>query len=116
MTLNVLERKILESAREMVRNGRESHICYAIDKATVPTYDSHRRISAKIRLRNYISKMLEGRGTLGFYLMKKYRQEKFPADSLLREARVAWITWMLGEEVVLDADVQRAFARYMQGN
>lgn len=112
MALTVIERKVLEAARQSIRNGDEKYVCYAIDRARVTTYAPQKLKDAKFRLRNYISRSLDGRGTLGYWLAKEYRGE-FMSYDLQRKARIAWITWMLGEPVEVDAQTERQFKSYM---
>jgi hypothetical protein len=113
--LSELERKLLNLARSAIRAGREKFVCYAIDNARiserVATY--HELWEAKNRLRQYISRSLNYRGTLGNWLAAKNRNSWMDSE-LQRKARIAWITWMLGEEVVVGKATQRAFALYLK--
>jgi hypothetical protein len=112
MALTVIERKILEAARLLIQDSKQMFICYAIDMVPMPKGRRQEYSEAKIRLRNYISSKLKGHGTLGNYLLKTYRRGYMSVD-LQRKARIAWITWMLGEPVEVDVQTQRQFAIYM---
>jgi hypothetical protein len=116
MALTVIERKVLEVARQTIRNSDEKYICYAIDKARVKTYDPQKLVAAKVRLRNYISKSLNGWGTLGYWLAKNHNQGQFMTNELQRKARIAWITWMLGEPIEVDAKTKRQFSIYLSAD
>ncbi len=119
MALNAVERKVLEHARRAIRVGKQSYVCHAIRDAYVEDANKVQLRTAKKRLRSYIEQSLEGRTTLGSWLALKtgarvngYRD--LMDHGLQRAARVAWITWMLGEEICLSSDTERGFARYMK--
>jgi hypothetical protein len=116
MALNAIERKILESARRLIKARKQSHICYAIDSAIVRGSNLQEVREAKSRLKNYIHRRLDGYATLGYWLARKRRHDGLFMDNRLqREARVAWIAWMLGEPVNISEINARAFAAYMDG-
>lgn len=94
----------------MISNGSHKYICYAIDKAYATTYDIQKLRDAKQRLIGYVNGSLEGSGTLGSWLME--RSGLFMPYELQKEARIAWLTWMLGEEVVLKKATLQAFKKY----
>jgi hypothetical protein len=112
MALTAIEREILKVARDKIINGQDAYICHAINKTRFISGNQHEVWCARQRLRAYIMKKLNGYSSLGMYLSNKYRQEELPYD-LQREARIAWITWMLGEKFEFDAKTKRQFEIYM---
>lgn len=115
MALTVIERKLLEFARDRIREGKDTYICYAIDKSIVRTKNASDKQAvreAKYRLRAYVHDKIKGFATLGSYMADQY-DTQYMSSELQREARVAWITWMLGEKVQVDAGTRRKFAIYM---
>jgi hypothetical protein len=113
MALNDIERKILESVRRSIQAKNQTYICYAIDRARVRWNNRQDVYDAKNRLKNYIHRKLEGNGTLGYWLALKHRHDMLFMDKgLQREARIAWITWMLGEEILVDVQIAKKFAEY----
>jgi hypothetical protein len=84
MALNAIERKILESARRSIQAKNQTYICYAIDSARVRGSNLQEVRDAKIRLKNYIHRRLDGYATLGYWLARKRRH-----DGLCMDARGA---------------------------
>jgi len=121
MALTTIERKILESARRMIRSRNEDYICYAINLVRVPGADFSEVQSAKVRLKKYVMRKLNGKSNLGDWLANKVGafsgnrwNTKWMNLTLQRHARVAWITWMLGEEIKVSANVRAAFDEYLK--
>jgi hypothetical protein len=103
MALTDIERRILETARDAIRSGRNTYVCVAIDKAVIPRkYDQVR--SAKGRLRRYVERSLAGHLTLDGWLSANKRTS-WRTKARKRKARIAWISWMLGEDFNLDREL-----------
>jgi hypothetical protein len=92
MALSDLERKILVKARALIRDGHSTYVCYAIDKSVGNSLEER---YAKERLRLYVMKQLGEFATLDGWLSK--RDGRWPSETKVRAARIAWITWMMGE-------------------
>lgn len=85
------ERRALQLARDIIRNGRQEFICVALTQVMV---NNPRLIRAGHRLRCYIDGALEGEGSLGWW----QRCHGFDRDrNQQRLDRMAWIDWMLGD-------------------
>jgi hypothetical protein len=112
MALTVIERKILEAARTAISKQHQSYVCLAIKWATVEGNKAKVAI-AKRRLTCYVDGLLEGHLTLGDWLRSKCNGDWQKFDHLPRALRVAWITWMLGEPVVIDETTRKQFEDYM---
>jgi hypothetical protein len=103
MALTDIERRILETARDDIRSGRNTYVCFAIDKAVIPRkYDQVR--SAKGRLIRYVERSLAGHLTLDGWLSANKRTS-WRTKARKRKARIAWISWMLGEDFNLDREL-----------
>lgn len=108
MALNSIERKILENVRRSIKAGNETYICNGIGKYRVRVDNLQELRDAKNRLYRYIERRLDGSGTLGQWVARKHKKFAIMNMELQRKARVAWITWMLGEEVkISQKDVRR---------
>jgi hypothetical protein len=112
MALSIVERKVLEAARLSIKNQKERYICYAIDRANPPYYDMEKLKEAKRRLMAYVMSSLEGSATLAVWAAERNGKRWLSFD-LQREARIAWITWMLDEQVVVDVKTRREFTIYL---
>jgi hypothetical protein len=112
MALTVTERKVLIDARDLIRTRAQTFVCHAIEAAYVESANPDTLMKAKERLRKYIRFSLEpGCTTLGSWIAKQ-NKGRWMSDALGRKARIAWITWMLGEEIVVDAQTASQFARF----
>src|ERR1700756_2172544 len=111
MALNQVERKILERARELIRDRGYKYVCYAINDIQLQEVPKAEVISAKYRLKKYIERKLGEHPTLGSWAAQKH-SGRWMNEDLQREARIAWITWMLDEKITLDKNWRRAFDVY----
>lgn len=109
MALTALERKILESARQEVRARKQKFICYAIKAARIYGEPAQEVRAARLRLTKYVMDCLgDYHSTLGSWLADR-SDGRWMDDDLQREARIAWITWMLGEKVEFTPETRRLF-------
>ncbi len=96
--LNAIEREILEAARKSIQNGNHRYVCYAIRDATIVDATRKELAPAKDRLTEYVETSLGIFSTLGTWLASRgHGTSRSDYNDFLREARIAWISWMLGE-------------------
>jgi hypothetical protein len=112
MALTAIERRILECARAYIQSGAQDYVCYAIDKAYVTGAPYTKVVAAKHRLIGYVQKSIRGHSTLASWASVRNGGRWMSID-VQRKARVAWITWMLGEESKLDTQTRREFSIYL---
>jgi hypothetical protein len=112
MALTAIERKVLECARKALKDVKETYICHAIERANLEGVKRADLRCAKDRLRGYVMRRLGDNATLSGWQADKYGG-RWMREHVTRKARIAWITWMLGEENQIDQDTRREFAIYM---
>jgi hypothetical protein len=101
MALTAIEREVLKVARESIRENHYDFVCHAIEFAEVPDAPLDDLNLAKNRLRNYVLDSLGSFSTLGVWIARRNRG-RWKSETYVRNARIAWITWMLGEKVNFD--------------
>jgi allophanate hydrolase subunit 1 len=101
MALTAIERKVLKAARESIRAKRHEFVCHAIEFAQVPDVPQEKLRLAKARLCSYVSNSIGGFSTLGIWIAH-WNRGHWKSAIYERNARIAWITWMLGEKVKFD--------------
>jgi hypothetical protein len=111
MALSELERAVLRKAQDALRLKKAVFVCYAIDYACVPGSNPDDLRKAKKRLTRYVMKRLSGRATVAQWFFRKY--ERWLDNDIQRKVRIAWISWMLGEEPVFDGNTKRVLESYM---
>lgn len=95
-----IERRLLVEARELIRSRQQLFICCAIDDTHFNDEVEVLVSEAKRNLSSFILSALSGWGSLGIWLECKYPNFRKHPDkfNLQREARILWLTWLLGEE------------------
>lgn len=91
MALNKIERKLLETARELIEKGRERYICLALLTACDITRKGE---MARYSLSAYIHEQLGE-----FHTLEHWQNNRgmYRATTQIRRDRLAWIDWMLGK-------------------
>ncbi len=108
--LSDLERRILVESRRLIKNGIQKYVCYAIRDLEIYDEKYVKVSAAKSRLTKYIVESLGNHCTLGSWMSRR-NGNTWPSDDDQRKARIAWISWMLGAEVVLDAATKHVSAQ-----
>ena len=103
MALTAIEREVLKVARESIRTKKYEFVCHAIEFAQVPDAPLGELILAKNRLCAYVRESLRGFCTLGIWIAHRNRW-RCKSERYERNARIAWITWMLGGKVKFDPE------------
>jgi hypothetical protein len=100
MALSLVERKLLRRALHALQEEQEHYICDAINGAHVPAEDETSVQNAKIRLCDFIQTHLFPSATLGGWIVHQSPRGRHyvPTAEALREARIAWVKWMLEED------------------
>lgn len=113
MALSTVERRILIAARNRLKEHKNTYICTAIEAVRIARACREEVAAAKTRLRRYIVARLEGYSSLNGWLNEGAEIGEGVGGFLAREARIAWITWMLGEEPEFDESVKEHLDRFM---
>lgn len=113
MALSTVERRILIAARNRLKEHQNFFICGAIDKVRISRACREEVADAKERLKKYIMARLEGQSTLSGWLNVGTQFGDGVSSFLIREARIAWLTWMLGEEPEFDENVKKALDAFV---
>lgn len=103
MALSKLERRMLEMAREKLRDEKATRVCSALIFACSELVEVHREryaYQARERLRQFVMGSLGGWVTLEQWIDARNPafRELIGKPNAMREVRIEWITWMLGEE------------------
>ena len=98
--LSNVEKQLLKGARRALYDGTRTTVCGAIRAATADSSHCNEVYRARTRLLEYVTVSIDCWPTLGHWLQKRDGKLRLNEERL-RVARIAWITWMLGE---LDTD------------
>lgn len=113
MALSLVERKLLSHAAHALQEEQVHYICDAINDAHVPGEDEADVQHAKFRLCHFIQTQLFPSATLGGWIVSQSPrgQHYVPTSEALREARIAWVKWMLGEVYEIPCAAKEELAR-----
>lgn len=119
MALNKIERRLLEEVRESLIARKYFYICYAIAGVKrIPGVKQDDLESAKNRLIGYILEKLSPHVSLTGWLHDMAGGYCELSFDFQREARLAWVAWMLGENPVISetskAEIRKA--NFLQEN
>ena len=94
--LSKVEQEILKFARVFLQTGARRTVCGAIRAATAESSHFNEVCRARTRLLEYVAISLDCWPSLGHWLHNRDGVLRLDEERL-RIARIAWITWMLGE-------------------